>query len=58
MRHPIPRSLRVIGWTFLFWVAVVATTVVMTVGSGCSALVRVVARADVAVNPGESADRA
>jgi len=44
MRHPIPHSLRVIGWTFLFWVAVVAATVGMAVGSGCSGLVRVVAR--------------
>ena len=37
---------------------VVAAIVAMAVGSGCSGLVRVVARADVAVNPGESADRA
>jgi hypothetical protein len=58
MGRRIPHDLRVVGWTFLFWVAVAAATAALVVGSGCSAWVRVVARADVAVSPGEGADRA
>jgi hypothetical protein len=46
------------SWSFLFWVAVAAAAVVLVVGSGCSGRVPVVVRADVAVSPGEDADRA
>ena len=53
----LPRDLRVIGWTFLFWVAVAAAAAALMVRSGCSGWVRVDARADVAVSPGEGADR-
>ena len=58
MGRRIPRDLRIIGWTFLIWVTVAAATAALVVGSGCSGQVRVVARADVAVNPGEGAARA
>jgi hypothetical protein len=34
MGRRIPHYLRVVGWTFLFWVAVVAAIVVLMVGSG------------------------
>jgi hypothetical protein len=59
MGRRIPRDLRNIGWSFLFWVAVAAAAVVLVVvGSGCSGPLRVVARTDGAVSPGEGADRA
>ena len=56
MGRRIPRDLRVVGWTILFWVAVAAAIAALVVGSGCSGQVRAVARADVAVSPGEGAD--
>jgi hypothetical protein len=40
MGRRIPNYLRVIGWTFLFWIAVVAAIFALVVGSGCPGSVR------------------
>jgi hypothetical protein len=34
-RRHIPHYLRVVGWTFVFWVVVLAGTAALVFGSGC-----------------------